>query len=60
VQASDGQDDDFVRLDNVNQSIREPPQSKPPHAAAERKPRVRALGDALPRLPYFVDEPIAV
>ncbi len=57
MQVSDGEDDDFARLDNINQSVREPPQPKAPHAVAERMPSVRALGDALPRLPHFIDEP---
>ena len=57
MQISDGEDDEFVRLHNVNHSVREPPQAKPPHAVAERMPCVRTLGDALPRRPNFIDEP---
>ena len=58
MQVSDGEDDDFVHLDNVNQCVWKPPQPKPPSAVAERAPRVRALGDALPRLPHFIDKPL--
>ncbi len=57
MQVSDGEDDDFVRLDNVNYSVREPPQPKPPHAVAEGMPSVRTLGDTLSRRSHFIDEP---
>jgi hypothetical protein len=54
MEVSDGEDDDFARLDNVNQSIRELPQPKPPHAVAERMPCIGPLRDALPRRPHFI------
>ena len=56
MQVSDGKNYDFVCLDSVNQSVGEPPQPKPPHAFTKRMPRVRALGDALSRRPYLIDD----
>ena len=40
MQVSNGEDGDFVLLDDVNQSIRESPQPKPPQVGAEWMPRV--------------------
>ena len=50
MQVSDGEDDNFIRLDNVNQSVRD---TGPGETGARRcrADAMRAtLGDALPRL----------
>jgi hypothetical protein len=58
MQVGDCEDDHFAGLDNVDQTVREPPQTKSAHAIVERMPRLRALGDALPRDPDFINEPL--